>query len=140
MTKYQKALEMDPQFYLAKYCLALCYERKSMFDEAIAILLHGNEPPTGTIAYIYAVSGRRREAQKMLSRFMEASKQQRFSPYLIAKVYVGLSEKVEAFRWLERAYEERDERMVMLKVDPELDSLRTDPRFEDLMRRVGLTP
>lgn len=138
MEKYRKALEMDPHFPLAPYYLALCYQQKSMYDEAVNVLGVGKDVSV-TLGYIYAVSGRKREARNMLNRIMEISKQRYFSPYLLAIVYSGLGDKDHAFQWLEKAYEDRDERLVMLKVDQHLDSLRPDPRFADLMRRVGLS-
>jgi hypothetical protein len=82
------------------------------------------------VAYVYAISGKSGKARAALNSA--------FSPYLIAKIHAGLGEKDEAFVWLEKAYEERDERMVMLKVDPHVDSLRRDPRFQDLLRRMHL--
>ncbi len=139
MEKYRKALEMDPHFFLANYCLALCYGQKSMYREAISALGSGKDV-SATVGYFYAASGRRKEAREMLDRIMEISKREYFSPYLIAKVHAGLGEKDEAFAWLEEAYQERDERMVMLRVDMHLDGLRSDPRFTDLLERVGLVP
>lgn len=137
LDKYRKAKEMDPHFFLATYCLALCYEQKGMYDEAIN-MLGGGKDVSAIVGYAYAVSGRRREAQNMLNRILEASKREYFSPYMIARIYAGLGEKDQAFQWLEKAREDQDERMVMLKVDQQFDGLRSDPRFTDLMRRVGL--
>jgi DNA-binding winged helix-turn-helix (wHTH) protein/TolB-like protein/Tfp pilus assembly protein PilF len=137
MEKYRKALEMDPSFFLGNYCVALCYGQKSMFGEAITAL-GGGKDVSAMVGYFYAVSGRKREAQEMLKKLMEISKRQYFSPYLIAKVHAGLGEKDQAFTWLEKAREDRDERIVMLKVDQHLDSLRSDPRFQVLLRRLGL--
>jgi TolB-like protein/Tfp pilus assembly protein PilF len=132
--KYREAMEMDPHFPLASYYLAVCYEQKGMFDEAINTFGNEKGSASTTLGHIYAVSGRRREAQNILHVLMKAPK----SPYLIARVYAGLDDKDQAFAWLEKAYEDRDERLVMLKVDQLLDSLRPDPRFQDLLRRVGL--
>jgi TolB-like protein/DNA-binding winged helix-turn-helix (wHTH) protein/Tfp pilus assembly protein PilF len=138
MEKYRKALEMEPHFPLATYSLALCYEQKSMFDEAIT-MLGGGKYPSATLASIYAASGRRQEAKQMLHGIIKNPKPPySFSPYLVARVYTVLGDKDQAFAWLEKAHEVRDERMVMLKVDQDLDSLRADTRFADLMRRVGL--
>ena len=137
--KYRKAQEMDQHFYLATYCLALCYAQKSLFDEAIN-MLGGGKDVSAILGYFYAVSGRRREARNILDKLRELSKQEEFSPYSIAKIYAGLGEKDQAFAWLEKAREMRDERMVMLKVDQHLDSLRSDSRFADLERRMNLAP
>jgi len=90
------------------------------------------------LAYIYAVGGRHPEAQKILARLLHISKQTPVAPGLVALIYVGLGNREEAFSWLERAYQQRSPMMAWLKVDPRFDSLRSDPRFQDLMRRVGL--
>ena len=68
------------------------------------------------------------------------SKQRYVSPYLIAIVYVGLGDKDQAFAWLDKAFQDRSSLLLWLKVEPQFDSLRDDPRFQDLLRRVGLTP
>ena len=132
---YRKALEMDPHNPLVTFALAVCYEQKGMFDEAVDVLGGKQGSVSPALAYIYAVSGKRREAQNMLHALMKTPR----SPYLIAWVYAGLGDKDQAFASLEKAYEDRDEFMVMLKVDQLLDSLRSDPRFSDVLRRVGLT-
>jgi hypothetical protein len=72
--------------------------------------------------------------------FKEASQRRFISPYGIAVIYVGLGDKEQAFAWLNRAYDERDNWLNYLKVEPRLDPLRSDARFTDLLRRVGLTP
>jgi len=69
----------------------------------------------------------------------ELSKRRYVPPYNIALIYTGLGENDRAFEWLQKAYEERSSRLVWLKVVPEVDSLRADPRFQDLLRRVGLS-
>lgn len=73
----------------------------------------------------------------MIGELMEQSKRSYVSPYGIAMIYVGLGDKVQAFTWLQKAHEERTWDLVYLKVDPKLDSLRTDPRFAELLRRLG---
>ena len=90
------------------------------------------------MGYVYAVFGRRSEAQHMLNELKERSKQRYVPPYNIAMVYVGLGEKEQAFQWLDKAYEDRNQFMARLKTEPKFDSLRSDPRFGDLVRRVGL--
>ena len=76
----------------------------------------------------------------MIEELKERSKRSYISPTIIAFIYTGLGEKDQAFAWLDKAYDGRDFILVMLKVDPTYDSLRSDPRFLDLMRRVGLPP
>ena len=100
-----------------------------MISETIAMLGHG-----------LAVSGKRDEALRTLDQLKEMAKQRYVPAYSFAIVYVVLDEKDEALQWLERDYQDRGVDMLSLKVDPLLDSLRSDPRFADLVRRVGLAP
>ena len=91
------------------------------------------------MGHVYAISDQRGEARKLLDELQEEAKHQYVSPCYIARIYEGLGEKDQAFAWLEKAYEERDSNITNLKVDPGFDSLHSDPRFTDLLRRVGLT-
>ena len=94
----------------------------------------------GFLGFAYAKSGRKDEARKLLDDLKEQSKKRYVSPYWIAMIYVGLDEKDEALAWLEKAYQERSWFLVWIKMDPHVDSLRSDSRFIDLMRRVGFPP
>jgi len=136
LEKYTEAHEMDPGFPLAVYCMALCYGQKSQFNEAIALLGRGKggHSPTAAVGYFYGMSGQAREGREVLSDLIKTD----FPPTHIARVFAGLGEKEQALAWLERAIDQRDERAVMLKVDPHFDSLRSDPRFRNLLGRLGL--
>jgi hypothetical protein len=90
------------------------------------------------LGYAYAMSGKREEAQKVIVHLNELSVHQYIAPYNIAVIYAGLGEKDEAFVWLNRAYQERSYLLTDLTVDERLDSLHSDPCFDDLRRRVGL--
>ena len=137
---------MDPNFPTAHAQIARAYERKGRYEEAItetnkAIALAGRF--TGIVAdlgYIYAGSGNKTEANKILGELIERSKTEYVSAYDIASVYAGLGEKEKVFAWLEKAFQEKSFAMVGLKSDQYWDSLRSDPRFADLLRRVGLQP
>ena len=87
----------------------------------------------------YAVAGQREEARKALDELQTRAKRGYIAPFFFANVYLGLGEKEQAFAWLEKAYEARSWYLTWLKVDPALDSLRSDPHFADLLRRVGLS-
>ena len=89
------------------------------------------------IAFAYAKSGRKDEARKLIAELKEKAKERYVPPFWIAAIYVGLDEKDEAFAWLEKAYQDREWWLVWIKMDPKMDSLRSDARFIDLMRRVG---
>jgi serine/threonine protein kinase/tetratricopeptide (TPR) repeat protein len=140
----RKTLEMDTNFVLAGRYLGLAYEQKRMYDEAIEVFqkastVSGERPlDTAALGHAYAVAGKHREARDVLKKLTEQSKQDYFPAFEIALIYSELGEKDEAFAWLEKAYEERYPWLIHLNVDPRLDSLRSDPRFQDLVRRVGL--
>jgi serine/threonine-protein kinase len=142
--QWQKTVELDPEFWLAHYALALVYEQKGMYSEAIteskrALNLFSDGPwVLAGLGHIYALSGKRDEAYQILDELMERAKKSYISPFDLALIHAGLGEKDEAITWLEKAYEERNQWLTWLKVEPRLDALRTDPRFIDLVRRVGL--
>jgi hypothetical protein len=93
----------------------------------------------GALGHTFAVSGEKSEAHRIIKELMRQSTERYVAPYFIATIYAGLVEKEQAFRWLENGYEERSFYLRWLKVDPAIDSLRSDPRFADLLQRVGLT-
>jgi Flp pilus assembly protein TadD len=99
-----------------------------------------NAEVVSLIGYTYAVSGRLVEAQKVLKELQDLSKQRYVSPYHVAMVYAGLGEQDKTFEWLEKAYAEREGRMTILKFAPEFDGLRSDSRYANLLRRIGLAP
>jgi hypothetical protein len=86
----------------------------------------------------YAVSGRQCEARKILDLLKGLSRRRYVMPYHLANIYTALGDKDQAFAWLQKAYDERDDRLMFLKVDPFWDSLRSDPRFSNLVRIIGL--
>jgi tetratricopeptide (TPR) repeat protein len=92
------------------------------------------------IGHAYAREGQTDEAERVLEELKGLSKRQYISPYSIALVYIGLEQKDEAFKWLEKTYEDQNDMLVWLKIAPEVDSLRSDPRFADLLSRVGFQP
>lgn len=144
--QFKKTLEMEPNFVPARWNLGRALVQKRMYGEAIMELQRATERSNRNPVYLaalghaYAVSGRREEATKILNELKELSKRRYILPNLIAIIYVGLNEKEQAFAWLEKAYQERSDFMIVLKVDPVLDGLRSEPRFQDLLRRVGLSP
>ncbi len=91
----------------------------------------------GFLGYALAKSGKQAEARALLSELLKSSSERYVSAYNIALIYNGLGERDKAFEWLERGFQQRDQRMVFLKVEPKWNNLRDDPRFQDLMRRVG---
>jgi len=141
----QKTLELDANFIVAHFFLAFLYAQKAMYDEALAEVQKAMDLSAGDdslilaqLGTIYSYSGRRDEARKVLDELHQLSKQRYVSPFYIALIYMGLGQKDQAFEWLEKAYKKRDHWLETLKVHPWLDSLRSDPRFIELLKKMGL--
>jgi TolB-like protein/DNA-binding winged helix-turn-helix (wHTH) protein/Tfp pilus assembly protein PilF len=142
----RKTLEMDPIFPVAHLWLAQTYEQTGHYGSAIAehqkarTALGGGSYAVAALGYAYAAAGKRNEARRILTELNERDKTAYVSPYAIGVVHLGLKQEDKALEWLERAYEDRDVRMVELKSDPRLDPLRSNPRFQDLLRRMNFPP
>lgn len=112
-------------------------EAISQYEKAVE-MSHGDSDPTASLAYSYARTGNKLEAEKILNTFLQQSKTSYVSPYMIAVVYAGLGNKDKAFEYLEKVYNERSPDLPwFLKADLRMDTLRSDPRFQDLMRRMN---
>ena len=128
--QWRKTVELDPNFWLAHYALALVYEQKGMYEEAIseskkALNLFVDSPwVLGGLGHIYAVSGHRNEAYQVLDELKERAQKCYVSPFDVALIHAGLGETDEALEWLEKAYEERNQWLTWLRVEPRLDGLR----------------
>jgi tetratricopeptide (TPR) repeat protein len=111
-----------------------------MYEEAIRNFQKLGDHPhaLGHMGNAYARWGKVAEARALIPRLEEHVRTNAVGWYETALVYAGLGEKDEAFAWLEKPYKARDKGLTYLKIDPCLDPLRSDPRFEDLVRRVGL--
>jgi TolB-like protein/DNA-binding winged helix-turn-helix (wHTH) protein/tetratricopeptide (TPR) repeat protein len=139
----RRKLELDPNFAGAHLGLGRAYALKGMYQDAIAeiqkgVSLSGGAPgPLSALGYTYGVSGKRDEALKILQQLTLFSKHRYVSPYDIALVYVGLGEKDRAFDWLQKAVADRSIPLVSLRRE-EMDSLRSDPRYAELLNRIGL--
>ncbi len=146
MEQCRKTLEMDPSFPLAHACLCDSYKNKRMYKEAVAEMQKAIDLSGGSVVWVsalahtYALAGRRDEATKILNELKARSKREFVSPILFAYIYAGLGDKDQAFAWLEKAYEERSDVVGGLKVGRQLDPLRSDPRFQDLLRRMNFPP
>ncbi|HJZ13354.1 MAG TPA: tetratricopeptide repeat protein, partial [Acidobacteriota bacterium] len=138
----KKAIEMDADFFLPHFALGWIYAGDANYSKALEELQLSNqlsESPMNVswIGYALARSGRRTEALQMIQKLQETSKKRYVPPYNIAIIYVGLGDWDQAMEWLNRAYEERDGWLVFIKQEMVLRPLRSDPRFQDLLRRVG---
>ena len=132
----RKVLEVDPSFEYARNTLVRAYTQKRMYEEAIA----EGRPSSPWLGYAYAAAGKRKEAEQVIDKLKALSEERYVSPHNIAGIHAGLGEKEPAFEWLYKAYEGRAQGLIWLKTDPRYQSLRADPRFVDLVRRVGLPP
>lgn len=143
----RKIQELNPNLDLGYLYCGDVYVQKGNLPEAIqgyekaVSLSRGNNPrTTAHLAYAYALAGRRNDAQKLLAHLIAVSKQRHVHPDLIALVYLGLGQKETAIEWLEKAYQVRARDLLEIKYDPQYAGLRTDPRFIDLIQRIGLNP
>ena len=143
---YRKTEEMDPHFPPPPlFVLPQIYEQMGEPEQAIAecqkaLAVFGRDPAIlSVLGYVYAVSGRRHEAQSIAAEIEGLWKRRYFSPVDGALVYAGLGNKDEAFAWLTKAYEARDPQLIWIKVEPELQSLQSDPRFAELLQRIGFS-
>jgi TolB-like protein/DNA-binding winged helix-turn-helix (wHTH) protein/Tfp pilus assembly protein PilF len=140
----RRKLELDPDFPHSHLELGQAYELKERYGEAIAEIqkgfdLSGGEPSyLAEIGYAYALWGKRAEAASTLNRLEGLSKQRYVSPYDVALVYAALDEKDAAFDWLQKAFVLHADELVFLKFDKRLEGLHADPRYADLIRRIGL--
>jgi serine/threonine protein kinase/Tol biopolymer transport system component/Tfp pilus assembly protein PilF len=140
----QRALEMDRNFGNSYMILGGVYERLGRYDEAVQMLEKALELMTGSavpywfLGHALAVSGRRREALSIIEDLQRLSAERYVSPYFFALIYAGLGDAEKVFEWLSKAYESRDEWLIWLGSEPKLDGFRQDPRFVDLLHRVGL--
>jgi TolB-like protein/Tfp pilus assembly protein PilF len=138
----RKTLEMDPEFYYAHWNLGLALEGKGAFDAAIeeylkARALTDDPAMLGRLGHAYAASGRKSEALKVRDELQEISRNRYVSAYSFAIICIGLGEKEEALRWLEKAYDDRaGDTMRMANVDFLLDPLRAEPRFKAIIKKI----
>jgi TolB-like protein/DNA-binding winged helix-turn-helix (wHTH) protein/Tfp pilus assembly protein PilF len=140
----KRVVEMDPSFGIAHSWLARTYEQTGRFDEAISETQKvikiggGTAAQQAALGYAYSVSGQQAEAHRVLAELQHASKDRYIPPYSLASIYAGLGQKDRAFEWLEKALKDRDNSMVFLSVDQRLEGLHSDPRFTELVKRVGI--
>jgi tetratricopeptide (TPR) repeat protein len=141
LAQFRKVDEMDPSFRLNHVWPGWAYAAKGAFPEAIAEFQYEKTPWEQSVwglGYSYAHSGQPDAAREILIRLEALAKQRYISPSAFILIYTALGEKDRAFAWLEKACEKHDFDLCLLNVDPKLDSLRADPRFPQILRRVGL--
>jgi len=141
---WRNTQELDPNFFRVYWEFGRAYEQKGQCAEAISALEHarllsqGSPFVLGSLGHSYGVCGKTEEANKMAAQLLELAKQRYVSPFDLALIYLGLNDRARALDWMEKAHQERSVWMVYLKVDPRLDRLRSEPRFQALLQKVGL--
>jgi serine/threonine protein kinase/tetratricopeptide (TPR) repeat protein len=135
-----KLLNFEPRFWPAHLYLGKTLAAQGNFPGALEELKKAGDftsEPLATIGYVYGRMGRTADARKVIAHLREMSKAEYVAPLNFAKVYIGLGDKDQAFAWLEKGYQQRDFWLLFLKGEPTFDPLRSDPRFQDLLRRIG---
>jgi len=141
--QYTRTLELDKGFAMAHTYLARAYIQKKMFKEALAELsdpaLSPNEPNVkSALGLVYAASGNRREALRIIAELNAQSARRYVSPFAIAEIYTYLGDNDKVFEWLAKASAEHSDKLTLLKVEPAFDGLRHDARFKEIIRRTGI--
>jgi TolB-like protein/Tfp pilus assembly protein PilF len=142
--QYLRTLELDKNFIQAKWRLGLAFAQQGMHEKAIKelqealTLSNDNTLIMGALGYAYAMAGKSNDAREVLGELESFAGQRYVSAYQRASVHAGLGEKDQALLWLEEAYDEHAGLLIYLAVEPVFDKLRSDSRFADLLRRVGL--
>ena len=140
----RKTLEMDSNFSVAHHYLGIVYGQKAMYKDALEefqrseSLSGGGAFNDAQSGYIYAVWGKKAEAERIIADLKRQSKDSSVSPWGIALIYTGLGETDQAFEWLDKAYNDRAFDLQFAKVDPRFETLRSDSRFQKLLKRMGL--
>jgi TolB-like protein/Tfp pilus assembly protein PilF len=143
IAQLRKVIDMDPDWYLAHMLLCAVYSYKGQFAEAIAegeTARRLNDDPAvlGYLAHSLALSGKRQEAMKIVAQMHEVSKQRYVPAFSFGIAYAALGDKDQALQWIEQCLHDAAWEITLLKVDPAFDKLRSDPRFNDLVKRVGI--
>ena len=137
-------IRMDPDHYQTYWILGHTYAANGQHQEAIAasekaVELSERTPGAlGILGLAYGLANRRAEANKILEELLKLNESRYVTPAALVNVYIGLGDKDQAFAWLEKAYQEKSNFVTYLKVFPIVDPLRSDQRFVDLVRRMGL--
>jgi Tfp pilus assembly protein PilF len=137
-----KAVNLDPSFFYGHFCRALNFgllgnRKRALAEAQSGFALEPSPLIMAALGFEYAVSGNRAEAQKLIDELDQMSRKSYVSEYYPATIEVGLGERENAVNLLEKAYQERSGALVFIGVDPRFDSLRSEPRFKDLLKRVG---
>jgi len=145
VAQLKKTIELDPAFPINYLTLAQTYEQMGRSEEAIAemrklMAMPGGDWPESLaeLGCAFAYAGNKAEANKIIQQLNERSGREYVNPYVIATIYVALGDKDQTFEWLNKAFPEHTSYLAFMRVEPKFDRVRSDPRFADFMRRIGL--
>jgi len=139
-----RTVELDPHYPVTYWILGLLYRITDRHDLAITagekgVNLSGGSPLIrAALAHTYAISGRTNQANKVLNDLIALAKHKYVAPHFFAGIHIGLGDNERAIEYLEKSFEEHSHWLIYLHIDPSMDALRGSPRFQDLLRRVGL--
>ena len=142
----RRTVELERSYPVTHWILGLAYRKTGRYEMAVtegenAVALSGGGPlMRAALAHTYGTSNRTRDALEILESLTKLAKQKYVAPYFFAGIHIGIGENDHALEYLERAYEEKSHWLIYLHMDPSMDTLRDDPHFRDLIRRVGLPP
>ena len=140
----RRTIELEPNYPLTYWILGLLFRKMGRYEQAIAEgekgvkLSGGSSLMSAALAQTFATAGKREQALQILDDLTKLTKQKYVAPYFFAGIHAGLGEDYRAMEFLEQSYEEHSHWLIYLHIDPSMDALRSDPRFEDLVRRIGL--
>jgi eukaryotic-like serine/threonine-protein kinase len=144
LEQLRRAVELDPNYPVTYWILGLLLRKAGSYEQAIiegekGVKLSGGSPlMRAALAHTFGAAGRTEEASQVLQELTELAKQKYVAPYFLAGIHIGLGENDRAMEYLEKSYQEHSHWLIYLHIDPSMDGLRDDPRFQDLLRRVGL--
>lgn len=142
----RRTVELDPNYPVGYWILGLVHRKTGRYELAITegekgVSLSGGSPMMrAALAHTYSMAGRTREARQMLDDLTRLAQHKHVAPHFFAGIHIGLGESDRAMEYLEKSYEEHSHWLVYLHIDPSMDPLRDQPRFQDLLQRVGLPP
>jgi tetratricopeptide (TPR) repeat protein len=144
LEQLRRTVELDPNYPVTYWILGLLLRKTHCYELAItegekAVKLSGGSPlMSAALAHTFGTAGRTKEAFQMLDELTKLAKQKYVAPYFFAGIHIGLGDEDRAMEYLEKSYEEHSHWLIYLHIDPSMDGLRSNPRFQDLLRRVGL--
>jgi serine/threonine protein kinase len=144
MEQWKRTFELDPTLPEAHFQLSRTYSKKGLHHEAIseaqkAASYSGRAPRyLAGVGFALAIAGKRADAHKIIDELSQSSKSGYVSPVYFAEIYSSLGDQDRAFEWLEKAYQERDDELTYVNAGPAFDSVRSDPRYADFLRRMNL--